>query len=465
MDEIQINGRMEINQMEQRNLRKLQDTAMALDRDLNWLEEILNIRLKCHLDGLGEGRSIYQCEPPDLSEDESYYGEFLNRYQIKKGERILLLMAIAPHLKPQIFDQFFTKNEGIDRGYTEFGGVKGIQHGGFLPTGETVAFVLTEGSLAKRIYLNDLFSDEHLFRKLNVLSLEEPPAHEPALSGRLVISHEFLSYLTTGKPFKPKFSVKFPAQEITSNLGWEDLILDEEVMEEVENILTWIRYREKDKEFQKRIMPGYRALFYGPPGTGKTLTATLLGQQTNRPVYRIDLSQMVSKYIGETEKNLSNLFDIAENRNWILFFDEADALFGQRTEMKDSKDRFANQETAYLLQRIESYQGIVILATNLKPNIDRAFMRRFQAILYFGMPNVDQRLRLWKNIQNGVTFDQEVDLGELSGQYELSGGAINNIVQNAWISSLKRKVAHIGKIDLLSAIRREYLKEGKTLTS
>lgn len=440
---------------------KINDTTFALSQDLKWLEEVLDIRLKSHYEG--KEISIYQCEPPDLSEDTSYYGQFLNKYQLKKGERLLLLMAIAPHLKPQILDRFFKKNEIIERGYTEFGGVKGIQHGGFLPTGETVAFVLTEGSLGKRVYLNELFSDQHIFRKLNVLRLEDSPAHEPLLSGRLVISQEYLNYLTTGKPFKPRFSEKFPAQEINSNLGWGDLILDNEVMEEVESILTWIKYYETGKELNKRIMPGYRALFYGPPGTGKTLTATLLGKQTKRAVYRIDLSQLVSKYIGETEKNLSNLFNIAENRNWILFFDEADALFGQRTEMKDSKDRFANQETAYLLQRIESYPGIVILATNLKPNIDRAFIRRFQAILYFGMPNAEQRLKLWKNIQSSVLIDSSVDLEELSIQYELSGGAINNIVQNAWISSIKAKSDRIKKADLLSAIRREFLKEGKTL--
>ena len=140
-----------------KDLQKINDTTLALNQDLKWLEEVLDIRLQSHYEG--KGISIYQCEPPDLSEDRSYYGRFINKYQLKKGERILLLIAIAPHLKPQIFDLFFKKNEIIERGYTEFGGVKGIQHGGFLPTGETVAFVLTEGSLGKRVYLNELFSD------------------------------------------------------------------------------------------------------------------------------------------------------------------------------------------------------------------------------------------------------------------------------------------------------------------
>jgi SpoVK/Ycf46/Vps4 family AAA+-type ATPase len=126
-----------------------------------------------------------------------------------------------------------------------------------------------------------------------------------------------------------------------------------------------------------------KILFIGAPGTGKKTLASLIGQQSGTEVYRIDLSMIVSKYIGETEKNLSKVFDAAEHKNWILFFDEADALFGKRTDVRDAHDRYANQEVAYLLQRIENYNGLVILATNMKNNIDDAFTRRFQTIIHF----------------------------------------------------------------------------------
>lgn len=126
-----------------------------------------------------------------------------------------------------------------------------------------------------------------------------------------------------------------------------------------------------------------RILFIGAPGTGKKTLASLIGQQSGKEVYRIDLSMIVSKYIGETEKNLEMVFDKAKNMNWILFFDEADALFGKRTDVRDAHDKYANQEIAYLLQRIENYKGLVILATNLKSNIDEAFKRRFQTIIHF----------------------------------------------------------------------------------
>lgn len=133
----------------------------------------------------------------------------------------------------------------------------------------------------------------------------------------------------------------------------------------------------------KRSRASYSCLLVGPPGTGKKMTAAVIGNELGREVYRIDLSMVVSKYIGETEKNLSKIFAKAEDKNWILFFDEADALFGKRTNVKDAHDKYANQEVAYLLQEIETRDGLVILATNMKNNIDDAFIRRFNSVLYF----------------------------------------------------------------------------------
>ncbi len=164
------------------------------------------------------------------------------------------------------------------------------------------------------------------------------------------------------------------------------MVVDYQVAGQLEEINTWItgHHTVMEKWNLKRILkPGYRSLFYGPPGTGKTLAATLLGKRNQMDVYRVDLSMIVSKYIGETEKNLARVFDLAENREWILFFDEADALFGKRTSTQTSNDRHANQEVAYLLQRIEDFPGTVILATNLRSNIDEAFSRRFQSTIFF----------------------------------------------------------------------------------
>jgi SpoVK/Ycf46/Vps4 family AAA+-type ATPase len=194
------------------------------------------------------------------------------------------------------------------------------------------------------------------------------------------------------------------------------------------------------------------------------LTATLIGAEFGIDVYRIDLSMLVSKYIGETEKNLANVFDQAQNKHWILFFDEADALFGKRTQTASANDRYANQEVAYLLQRVEDYPGVVILATNLKGNVDEAFARRFQSLVYFPIPDAEQRHRLWTNTLNGrIRLAKGVDLCGLAEGYELSGGAITNVVRYAAINALQMQRGTICHEDLVNGVAKELRKEGKTI--
>jgi SpoVK/Ycf46/Vps4 family AAA+-type ATPase len=174
--------------------------------------------------------------------------------------------------------------------------------------------------------------------------------------------------------------MNFPAQRITTEMEWKDLVLNEQTLAQIEELHAWINHSSTllyDWGMKRQFKLGYRVLFYGPPGTGKTLTASLLGKYTGKDVYKIDLSMVVSKFIGETEKNLSSLFTKAESKDWILFFDEADALFSKRTNVRDAHDKYAHQEVSYLLQRVENYDGLVILSSNLKSNIDDAFIRRF----------------------------------------------------------------------------------------
>ena len=173
---------------------------------------------------------------------------------------------------------------------------------------------------------------------------------------------------------------------LTTDRSWKDLTPDKQTIKKVEQIKSWLKQSASVKPvpvLKKKIKQGFKTLFFGPPGTGKTMAAALIGKESNMDVYKIDLSMVISKYIGETEKNLARIFDEAEMKNWILFFDEADALFGKRSDVKDAHDRFANQEIGYLLQRIEEYPGLVILASNLKSNIDKAFLRRFQSVIHF----------------------------------------------------------------------------------
>lgn len=278
-----------------------------------------------------------------------------------------------------------------------------------------------------------------------------------------VIQNDLLTpdVLVEGNVSFPPFSAGFPANRIETKMGWDDLVLPESIRTRIEEILHWIRYHQQlqdDAGIGSQLRAGYSALFYGPPGTGKTLTATLLGKSTGREVFRVDLSAVVSKYIGETEKNLAHVFDVAQDRNWILFFDEADALFGKRTEVKDAHDRYANQEVSYLLQRIEEYDGICILASNLRSNIDDAFLRRFSTVINFPIPGPEERMAIWKRalpMSDGVA-----DLIDLVKGYELTGGAIVNATQFAQIEVLSGGRDKIELVDLQLGVRRELEKEG-----
>lgn len=173
---------------------------------------------------------------------------------------------------------------------------------------------------------------------------------------------------------------------LKTDFTWKDLKVQPETRSQLHEIEAWVK---NSKMIANRwnlgntMKTGFGALFYGPDSTGKTLAASLLGKATGKEVYRIDLSGIVSKYIGETEKNLNSLFERANNEDWILYFDEADALFGKRTDVKDSHDRYANQEVSYLLQRMEEYNGLVILSSNMKETIDPAFVRRLRAVIHF----------------------------------------------------------------------------------
>jgi SpoVK/Ycf46/Vps4 family AAA+-type ATPase len=310
-----------------------------------------------------------------------------------------------------------------------------------------------------------LFGEESYFFKHKILSIETVRPGEPSLSGRLIADPEYSEVFTTGRIGLPRLSMHFPAEHISTLMDWDDLVLPEGVWRQIRELESWIKHHDtlmQDWGMKRKLKPGYRVLFYGPPGTGKTLTATLLGKYTGREVFRIDLSMVISKYIGETEKNLASLFDKAEHKNWILFFDEADAIFGKRTGVRDAHDKYANQEVSYLLQRIEMHSGLTILASNFKNNMDDAFIRRFSSIVYFPPPRPEERLQLLQKAFPGeVELQKDVDLPAIAAAHELTGSHIMNMVQYVCLTALERGNLALSHQDILSGVRRELEKEGK----
>jgi len=245
------------------------------------------------------------------------------------------------------------------------------------------------------------------------------------------------------------------------------LVLPEEQMQQMQEICNQVKYRSLVYEkwgFEKRLSlgKGLNILFSGPPGSGKTMAAEVISSEIGLEIYKIDVSQVVSKYIGETEKNLEHIFSEAETSNAILFFDEADALFGKRSEVKDAHDRYANVEIGYLLQRMEEYTGIVILATNLNQNIDEAFLRRLHFNVPFPFPDKEQRKKIWQGIfPAGAPVDAALDYDFLAEKFVLAGGNIKNIAVNAAFYAA-HAICPISIKEIMLAAKREYKKLGKT---
>lgn len=419
-------------------------------------------------------------EAPDWSDDPSYYAQFVRENELLPEDRLVIMLALAPHIQPELLNRLFIKDAKTGIGDPRFGGVQGSQHGGFLPTIETAMFLLSGNNLDQRLQDAYLFHPDSVLLKQNILVLQQPAPGEPFEASQIRLSEDALAQLTKGEVWQPRFNMDFPAKLLHTPLAWKDLVLNAETMRQVEFIVQWLNNRValKDQLGELHALkPGFKALFYGPSGTGKTLTAALLGRRHGLEVYRVDLSMVVSKYIGETEKNLEKVFARAEGKDWILFFDEADALFGKRTNISDAHDKYANQEIAYLLQRLEDYPGLVILASNMQQNIDDAFARRLEIIVKFARPTVAERQKLWEKALQlaGLSESCGAFAPDLAKHYDLTGANIVNAVHYTALWGFSEKEAENGAGEkqadarvvatmkhLYQGIRKEYLKERKS---
>ena len=431
-----------------------------LSTTLNFLAALTRYRVGQHL-----GKDLPAPTVPSIQDDDAPLTDFIQHRRLTVDEYVVLAIALAPHIKPHLFDQIIQEFLPKGGNFPPIGGVKNNNTRIFLPTGETAIFLLAGDDLKRRLEVQKLFGSQHAFAKERILYLEELKSGEPLTTGRVILDTDYVELFTLGYRTQPRLGKNFPAQHIETELEWSDLILNAQTSNQLREMETWITHNDTlmyDWKMYRKLKLGFRALFYGPPGTGKTMAASLLGKYTGYDVYRIDLSMMVSKYIGETEKNLSTLFDKAENKKWILFFDEGDALFGKRTSVSTAHDRFANQEVSYLLQRVEEFPGLSILASNFKSNLDDAFTRRFQTIIYFPMPQAKERLLLWqKSFPPAVQLEDNIQLEKIASQYELTGSNIVNVVHYCCLQALAANTNIISYDNLITGIKREYVKENK----
>lgn len=399
----------------------------AISFEFRWLEALIKYRITELCDGV-------QDTPlpgiPNLIKGVHPYFDWLIEEEVDLLERMVLSLALAARTTPQFLDYLYTKNQYTDQVFTEFGVRLEGEPLRLSPSWQTVFFLFLGTAAEQQFQLLNYVHPDHRLYVNNCLLMPEQRAENPFLTPLKLNSDMLRTWLYPAE-LRNVADGNFPAHEISSPLNWEDLFLNAETERGLNQLRLWLRHGDdlldQDK-FSKYINPGIRVLFYGPSGTGKTLTASLLGKEFKMPVYRLDLSQMVSKWIGETEKNLARVFDIAEKKKWILFFDEADSLFSKRSSVSSSNDRRANQEISYLLQRIENFDGTVIMASNLRENIDDAFIRRFQLMINFPMPDKTIREKLWTNMLDD-TFElcPDLNLAQIAEDFEIAGGSMKNV--------------------------------------
>lgn len=427
----------------------------TLGRELTWFGLVLANCLR----GIGLLDDDIELAQAPILLPETWYGDFVAEHALTEPERLILILTLLPYLKPEILTDLM-RDETCK---TRFGSIRGKQFEGVIPTIQTALVLLGGGDAYKNLEVYELLSLDNTLLSKGIIHIGFCPSDEPFTASPLTPDQETISKICRGKPYEP-LGIDFPAKKIVTPMEWEDLILAPTTLHQVEDILDWVSLKKDLSErlgMEKHLRAGFKALFYGSSGTGKTLCAGLIGKRVGMPVYRIDLSQIVSKYIGETQKNLEQLFRLSENKQWILFFDEADSLFNKRTDVENSHDRHANQETAFLLQRLENFPGLVIMATNLQNNIDSAFTRRFNCGIFFPPPERVERELLWKSCLGSKLIIDKHTI-EMIQDFELSGGQIANISLRLGLWALRKNNMTLDIAMVKRAIMLEQILQGKS---
>jgi len=425
------------------------------------LEEVITWRIN-------NASENFNTAAPELiiNEHEGFQlGNYISGKKLTHQEVIILLMALLPRLDPSLLKRIFLEFPSsvlFDYCVTNDNGRL------FYPTIQTVQYILGGESISERLKALDYFDPNSVLIKEELIVLSGSSEHS-STNSQISVHQEAFNTIIFGVEVLPKMSNDFPAELLQTRRSWDDLILPKITLNEIKSIEDWYnssRILMEDWDMQKKLKPGFRVLFYGEPGTGKTLAASLLGKYTERPVFRVDVSMLVSKYIGETEKHLAKLFDKAENKNWILFFDEADAIFGKRTNVRDAHDKYANQEVSYLLQRIETFSGLIILASNFKNNMDKAFTRRFHSCIKFNNPKYEERLRIWQQNLPAQLQLKDINLEQIAKRYELTGSNIMNVIQDVSLKTIASQEPdyRVSLEVFLESIKKEYVKEDKIFT-
>ncbi len=446
-------------------IEKMTDNLQGMLLGMEWLSTIIQHRTskdETQRNTSLESMVVYQKE-----EAKSTLYKLCFDLKLSLADKLLLVLAYTAQFKPALLDPLLAHKVESKTRYREYGGVIDSTDGKLVPTLQTAVYLLAgQDDVKAGIYYETLRNSplfaEQVLRLRPVKSDQDHPLYHT-----LELNLAYYHFLTNGKKPKYEESEDFPAYLLQTNKNFEDLILKATTLEHLQAPMNFVRYYDAlfaDQDTLRIIKPGYVVMLYGPPGTGKTMTAAVMGKALDVDVYAVNLSRIVSKYIGETEKNLEKVFNLLSDKRCILFFDEADALFGKRTEVSDAKDRYANQEVAYLLQKIEQFPGLVILASNFRQNLDDAFKRRIINSILIPPPDQELRTILWqRSIPPAFRYEEEDMPARLAERYSLTGANIANIIKLSCIEALSQGSSILSTPILEHHIKFELIKEGKNV--
>ena len=423
-----------------------------------WLREIINQRC-AEIASDTISQAVYSIKPLPSPEEDSPYAQISAKYNLDETGHVLLALAVAPHYFPEVFERILLTRD--EKGYLKphFGGQYDQKSNQFIPTYFTALFLLSGNNLTLRGKYVAAIQDAHPLLQQQILYQGQMQDVEKQLMHSVIeLDSSFYDYFTKGVQPRLDHGQHFAATLHESKLTKDDVILEETVAAQIQPIDKYAQIIDSDffNSTTHKFKKGFIALFYGSPGTGKTLLASILANSYGLDMYHVDLSNVVSRYVGEAEKKLEIIFNRLQGKNCMLFFDEADALFGKRSEVKEAHDRYANQEVSYLLQRIEKFDGLVVLASNFKNNMDDAFLRRMDVTVNVIRPKEKSREALWKHyLPSNLEFESDQLLAYLVKEFAYTGANIRNVMKNVAIAMASENKTIITYDDMIPYLKIE----------